>query len=252
MKKLVTILGSIGLIATTGITVVACKTPTELKSKLEKPKEEHNSKNSDKIKDHIENEDNNNSNEQDVQGDQPKPGEPINSISEETEESKSQDRKDNLSGLEEQPRESKKPENSSNSSGNPSEEQPQTDEPQVQGGEQPQNDQPIENEEQQKRDKNQNFELIKRYGEEFTSLLSSSMDRDDNIDNEKYSSILTTANDLKKAYETIKGFSDFNSFEAKLKETLDSEFINRLEHQWDKIVSDYEKVKDEIFKLLKK
>nr|VZS00535.1 hypothetical protein MF5582_00647 [Mycoplasma feriruminatoris] len=233
MKKLVTILGSIGLIATTGITVVACKMPIELKQKLEEPKEE---KSNTEKQPEVESKKEKQPETQNYDKD--------NAKYKENHEPKMQsDESKNDNSLERD-----NVENNGRNKSNESDVSSSIDE-------QPQGDEPGQDEKQAKRKSEENIELIKKYGEELTNILESSMDKLQENDSEENANILAPATELLKAYGQLKQFSSFNEFEAKLKEekkgTLDSDFISKLEQQWDKIVNDYERAKDKILKLLK-
>ncbi|WFQ91151.1 prolipoprotein [Mycoplasma feriruminatoris] len=231
MKKLVTILGSIGLIATTGITVVACKTPSELKQKLEEPKEDHkmgkqpNSKSNPGKPD-----------------EKPSPSQP----------------KNKPHSSETQPRELEQSENNNNSNGHPKEEPPQADEPQ---NDEPQGGEPRENDEAFKKNNEKNFGLIKKYGEEFNEFLISSEDKLETLNNDENNTpLLKILGNIGTLYERIKEYPSLTDFESKLKSEFDkqkdkmksfSEFLKDLYEQWDEIVSEYEKEKGRIVELLK-
>ncbi|WFQ94500.1 lipoprotein [Mycoplasma feriruminatoris] len=217
MKKLVTILGSIGLIATTGITVVACKMPIELKQKLEDSKKEKSK----------------------------------TEKQTETPETKPKKTEHN----EEQPKASEKPQNDNehnsddtnysnngNSANNyNSELQPQGDDPRVTDG-------------TSKRTKEQNFDLIKNYGFELSEILNSLEDRFEEIDDNGDNDSLKIAVALANSYKNIMQYSNFSEFEKALREKVkDSigELTNRIEKEWEEVVDQYIKEKDNILGRLK-
>ncbi|WFQ90329.1 lipoprotein [Mycoplasma feriruminatoris] len=225
MKKVVTILSSIGLIATTGITVVACKTLSELKQKLEEPRnepklEEPKQPDGPKKPGNQPQSDDPDLHNQQPQADQPTPDQPKN------------DNEQNLNNN------SGHSNNSSNS-----EEQPQSDEPQVSG-------------ETLKRTKEENFGLIKQYGSELSELLKTLDSKSEkNIeDNDKLKIVAT----LLQFYNNIMQYSNFSQFEEALKEKLKNgptsikDFINEIENELEKIIQEYEKEKNEILEILKK
>ncbi|WP_347938213.1 lipoprotein [Mycoplasma feriruminatoris] len=230
MKKLVTILGSIGLIATTGITVVACKMPIEIKSKLEKPRKDHNPKNLDETKEHIENKANNNSNEQDVQSDEP-------NIKEHKTEKPEEEKQNEL--------------NSNNGENQTSNENGRSGDSELQG------DEPIQNGKMLEKTKEQNFELIKKYGSELSEILNSLGDKVEEINSNEESSKLKVGVTLVKFYQNIMNYSSFSDFERNLREKLKEEsvsieeFINKIEKDWQEVIDQYSKEKQNILRILK-
>ncbi|MDP4040161.1 lipoprotein [Mycoplasma mycoides] len=123
-------------------------------------------------------------------------------------------------------------------------------------GDQPHNDQPSD---LPRKNNKMNFDLIKKYGKEFSELFSSlPEDKAEKISADPNNTNgLTVAGKILNAYEELKSYSNFDDFQSKLKEKLNksesefSNFISTLEKDWTKIVKDYENEKENILKLLK-
>ncbi|WP_434326022.1 lipoprotein [Mycoplasma leachii] len=122
------------------------------------------------------------------------------------------------------------------------------------------NKEPKENSEQPKRTKEENFVLIKKYGAEVFSLLVSLNDKFEELYKKpENSELLKLATDIGRLYKKIDGFKTIDEFEKKFKsgykEKVSSksfdEFSKELFEQWDKTVTEYEKQKDSILKILK-
>ncbi|WP_434334388.1 lipoprotein [Mycoplasma capricolum subsp. capricolum] len=121
-------------------------------------------------------------------------------------------------------------------------------------------DQP-ENSEQPKRTKEQNFELIKKYGAEVFSLLESLKDKFEELYKKpENSELLKLATDIVQLYQKLDGLTTINEFEKKFKSEYEKnksssksfdEFSNELFEQWHNAVTEYEKQKDSILKVLK-
>ncbi|WBX35948.1 lipoprotein [Mycoplasma capricolum] len=121
-------------------------------------------------------------------------------------------------------------------------------------------DQP-ENSEQPKRTKEQNFELIKKYGAEVLGLLESLKDKIDQLyKNPENSELLKLATNVGQLYKKLGGLTTIDDFEKNFKSEYEknksssksfNEFANELFNQWDKTVTEYEKERDSILKILK-
>ncbi|ADR24223.1 putative lipoprotein [Mycoplasma leachii PG50] len=121
------------------------------------------------------------------------------------------------------------------------------------------NKEPKENSEQPKRTKEENFELIKKYGIEVYNLLLS-LKNDEHLSKPENSELLRLVKDISELYKGLGRFktidefkNEFNSDKWKNKGSSKSseEFLNKLFEQWDKTVTEYEKQKDSILKILK-
>ncbi|WP_434335979.1 lipoprotein [Mycoplasma capricolum subsp. capricolum] len=120
-------------------------------------------------------------------------------------------------------------------------------------------DQP-EKSERPKRTTEENFGLIKKYGAEVFSLLESLKDKFEELYKkpENYE-LLKLATDIMQLYQKLDGLTTINEFEKKFKSEYEKkvssksldEFSNELFEQWDKTVTEYEKQKDSILKILK-
>ncbi|WP_369024885.1 lipoprotein [Mycoplasma capricolum] len=134
-----------------------------------------------------------------------------------------------------------------------------------------QDDQPKDNDEQAdeskkdpekpKRTKEQNFELIKKYGAEVFSLLGSLKDKFEELYKKpENSELLKLATNVGQLYQKLGGLTTIDDFEKKFKSEYEknkssnksfNEFANELFNQWDKTVTEYEKERDSILKILK-
>ncbi|ABC01866.1 lipoprotein [Mycoplasma capricolum] len=118
-----------------------------------------------------------------------------------------------------------------------------------------------ENSEQPKRTKEENFGLIKKYGAEVFSLLESLKDKFEELYKKpENSELLKLATDIVQLYQKLDGLTTINEFEKKFKSEYEKnksssksfdEFSNELFEQWHKAVTEYEKQKDSILKILK-
>ncbi|EXU60269.1 lipoprotein [Mycoplasma mycoides] len=130
-------------------------------------------------------------------------------------------------------------------------------------GDQPHNAQPFDlprkNNKELVKNNKMNFDLIKKYGKEFSELFSSlPKDKAEKISEDpKNTNGLTIAGKILKFYEELKSYSNFDTFKSKLKEKFNksesefSNFISTLEKDWTKIVKNYENERENILKLLK-
>ncbi|WP_434337948.1 lipoprotein [Mycoplasma capricolum] len=133
-----------------------------------------------------------------------------------------------------------------------------------------QDDQPKDNDEQAdepkkdlekpKRAKEQNFKLIKKYGKEVLNSLASLEDKIEELYKKpENSELLKLATDIGQLYQKLDGLKTIDEFEKKFKSEYEKkvssksldEFSNELFEQWDKTVTEYEKQKDSILKILK-
>ncbi|ACU78466.1 lipoprotein [Mycoplasma mycoides] len=128
-------------------------------------------------------------------------------------------------------------------------------------GDQPHNAQPSDlprkNNEELVKNNKMNFDLIKKYGKEFIDLLTSLGEKAEKISEDPENiKVLTLARELSKAYEDLKKYSNFDTFQSELKQKLNksetelSDFISNLEKYWNKIVKDYENEREKILKVL--
>ncbi|WFQ90328.1 lipoprotein [Mycoplasma feriruminatoris] len=249
MKKLLTILGSLSLIPIISFTLIACKTPTIInRLKTEKPKVA--TPKDEKPKDEKPKEEKLDEKEQIKQPEKT----PHNTRSE----------KENYE--EDISNDSKSRENESNTEVNETE--IQGDEPigeaevntnpnetEIQG------DEPIGETETPKRSKQDNFNLIKKYGLEINKIFSESPDRMSKITTENNSLILEILGRIIKFYTEIMNYNNFNDFEKELKDKLKDKpkdklesidgFINKIEEEWNKVIDEYENEEENILKILK-
>ncbi|WP_434328866.1 lipoprotein [Mycoplasma capricolum subsp. capricolum] len=117
-----------------------------------------------------------------------------------------------------------------------------------------------ENSEQPKRTKEQNFELIKKYGAEVLGLLESLKDKIDQLYKKpENSELLKLATNIGQLYQKLGGLTTIDEFEKKFKSEYEKnkdlsksfdEFANELFKQWDKAVIEYEKERNNILMLL--
>ncbi|QIN42292.1 hypothetical protein FOY62_01685 [Mycoplasma capricolum subsp. capripneumoniae] len=120
-------------------------------------------------------------------------------------------------------------------------------------------DEPKKDPEKPKRTKEQNFELIKKYGAEVFSLLESLKDKFEELYKKpENSELLKLATDIGQLYQKLDGITKIDDFEKNLNLNMKKassksfdEFANELFNQWDKTVTEYEKQKDNILKILK-
>ncbi|QVJ96583.1 lipoprotein [Mycoplasma mycoides subsp. capri] len=162
-----------------------------------------------------------------------------------------QDKKESIESIDNKQKEkAKESENDSKPNGYPQGDQPHNDQP---------SDLPRKNNEELVKNSKINFDLIKKYGKEFSELFSSlPEDKAEKISADpKNTNGLTIAGKILNAYEELNSYSNFDDFQSKLKEKLNksesefSNFISTLEKDWTKIVKDYENEKENILKLLK-
>ncbi|QVK06248.1 lipoprotein [Mycoplasma mycoides] len=162
-----------------------------------------------------------------------------------------QDKKESIESTDDKQKEkANESENDSKPNGYPQGDQPHNDQP---------SDLPRKNNEELVKNNKMNFDLIKKYGKEFSELFSSlPKDKAEKISEDpKNTNGLTAAGKILKAYEELKSYSNFDNFQSKLKEQLNksesefSDFISTLEKDWTKIVKDYENERENILKLLK-
>ncbi|WP_434323988.1 lipoprotein [Mycoplasma capricolum] len=121
-------------------------------------------------------------------------------------------------------------------------------------------DEPKKDPEKPKRTKEQNFELIKKYGAEVFSLLESSKDKFEELYKKpENSELLKLATDIGQLYQKLGGLTTIDEFEKKFKSEYEKnkdlsksfdEFANEIFKQWDKAVIEYEKERNNILMLL--
>ncbi|WP_434342828.1 lipoprotein [Mycoplasma capricolum] len=114
---------------------------------------------------------------------------------------------------------------------------------------------------QPKRTKEENFGLIKKYGAEVLGLLESLKDKIDQLYKKpENSELLKLATNIGQLYQKLGSLTTIDEFEKKFKSEYEKnkdlsksfdEFANDLFKQWDKAVTEYEKEKDNILKILK-
>ncbi|WP_347938212.1 lipoprotein [Mycoplasma feriruminatoris] len=196
MKKILTILGSLGLISTTGSLVVACKAPKEIKNNLRKLNNTLPKKEKEKSE--------------------------ITELSDNKEENK-QENNDELSS------ELKKEKQ---------EELMQGDEPKEEERYNP------------KRNKEENFDLIKKDGKTLVDKLFSDTDKFQKLkENDDYKNLSSIITEFTSIYSEISNYSSSNEF---LQETNKYPNAESLNTKFDKTYTNYENNKDKIWDLLNK
>ncbi|AIZ55429.1 hypothetical protein MSCT144_06480 [Mycoplasma mycoides subsp. mycoides] len=223
MKKLLTIFGSISLISMTSITSIACKNIN--KSKKEDPSKP------DRTPKTPENDSTKPEENQPKKPDDKKPNNNDNSSNDSNSNSNPNNKPDST-----KPSENPKKPNEQHQGDDPNNHQPQADQ--------------LEKSEQPKRTKEQNFELIKKYGAEVLALLESlSEDKTEQLYKKpENSELLKLVTNIGQFYQKLGSSTTIDDFEKEFKE---KKFLNKLYEEWDKTVTEYEKQKDSILEILK-
>ncbi|UZK64036.1 lipoprotein [Mycoplasma mycoides subsp. capri] len=120
-----------------------------------------------------------------------------------------------------------------------------------------QGDQPKNNNYQSSRTRKETFGLIKKYGKEFFDLLLLVGEKAEKIDNDKNVYLLSIGAAISKSYKNLEKYHTLEEFEKQLKTTIgktgksSEEFISNLEKEWDRIIREYEKERENILSILK-